>query len=158
MRYFHDSERNQWELTLNLGAAKRVYDALGVDLLNPSQESDDGRAITIRLAFDDFLLGRVVAEMIAPQAKARQLSRDELDALFDARTLAAAEKAFFAEWRDFFTQRGKTWASKAVELDYADKERGEKAALEKVQTLEAERLGATSSDSPDGPESPISAT
>ncbi|MBQ6828418.1 MAG: hypothetical protein IJO46_10435 [Thermoguttaceae bacterium] len=105
MRYFHDSERNQWELTLNLGAAKRVYDALGVDLLNPSQESDDGRAITIRLAFDDFLLGRVVAEMIAPQAKARQLSRDELDALFDARTLAAAEKAFFAEWRDFFTQR-----------------------------------------------------
>ncbi|MBP3531641.1 MAG: hypothetical protein J6K25_10750 [Thermoguttaceae bacterium] len=158
MRYFHDSERNQWELTLNLGAAKRVYDALGVDLLNPSQESDDGRAITIRLAFDDFLLGRVVAEMIAPQAKARQLSRDELDALFDARTLAAAEKAFFAEWRDFFTQRGKTWASKAVALDYASKEVVESASLAKVELLEAERRGATSSDSPVAPESQTSAT
>lgn len=158
MQYFHDSERNQWELTLNLGAAKRVYDALGVDLLNPSQESDDGRAMTIRLAFDDFLLGRVVAEMIAPQAEARHISREELDALFDARTFAAAEKAFFAEWRDFFTQRGKTWAAKAVELDYASKELAESASLARVELLEAERRGATSSDLPVGPESPISAT
>ena len=158
MQAFHDSERNRWELALNLGAAKRVYDALGVDLLNPAQPTDDGRALTVRLAFDDFLLGRVVVEMIAPQAEARHVSREELDALFDARTLAAAEKAFFDEWRDFFTQRGKTWASRAIELDYASKERVESASLAGIERLEAERLGATSSDSPDGPESQISAT
>jgi hypothetical protein len=158
MQAFHDSERNRWELALNLGAAKRVYDALGVDLLNPAQPTDDGRALTVRLAFDDFLLGRVVVEMIAPQAEARHVSREELDALFDARTLAAAEKAFFDEWRDFFTQRGKTWGSGAIELDYASKERVESASLAGIERLEAERLGATSSDSPDGPESQISAT
>ena len=120
--------------------------------------SDNGQTVSARLCYDDLLLGRVVLEMIAPQAEAVRVSRAELEANFDAKTLCDAEAAFFDEWRDFFTQRGKTWASKAVELDYADKERGEKAALEKVQTLEAERLGATSSDSPDGPESPISAT
>ena len=158
MRYFHDKDHNRWALELNLGAAKRVYDALGVDLLNPAFVCDNGQTVSARLCYDDLLLGRVVLEMIAPQAEAVRVSRDELEANFDAKTLCDAEGAFFDEWRDFFTQRGKTWASKAVELDYADKERGEKAALEKVKTLEVERLGATSSDSPDGPESPVSAT
>lgn len=158
MRYFHDKDKSRWEIELNLGAAKRVYDALSIDLLNPAFVCDDGRTVSARLCYDDLTLGRVVAELVAPQAEARQVSRDELEANFDAKRLCAAEAAFFAEWRDFFTQRGKAWATKAIELDHAEKERGEKAALESMRTLEAERLGATSSDSPDEPESPTSAS
>jgi len=96
MRVFHDSDRNRWELKLTLGAAKRVFDETGVDLLNPTKIGTDGRAVLQKLVTGDLLVGGVVFAMIGDQIRERKLDKKEVYDAFDAATITATSTPF---WR-----------------------------------------------------------
>ncbi len=115
MRVFHDSEKNRWELKLTLGAAKRVFDETGVDLLNPTKIGPDGRTVLQKLVTGDLLVGGVVFAMIGDQIRQRQLDESEVYEAFDAATITAMRDAFFAELSDFFIARGRDYLAKALE-------------------------------------------
>lgn len=115
MRVFHDSDKNRWELKLTLGAAKRVFDETGVDLLNPTKIGPDGRTVLQKLVSGDLLVGGVVFAMIGEQIRERKLDENEVYEAFDAATITAMCDAFFAELNDFFIARGRDYLAKALE-------------------------------------------
>lgn len=94
MRVFHDSDRNRWELKLTLGAAKRVFDETGVDLLNPTKIGTDGRTVLQKLVTGDLLVGGVVFAMIGDQIRERKLDEKEVYDAFDAATITATSTPF----------------------------------------------------------------
>lgn len=111
MQEFKDSEGRRWQIRLTLGGVKRILDELGVDLLNLSQYADSSEnSITMRLVNDDLFVGRVVAVLLAEQAK-NYAVENTLD-IFDGATTNAAQEAFFSEFAFFFKDRKNKAAEK----------------------------------------------
>ena len=92
MKTFTDTVGRTWALTLNLGTALAVKDALGVDLLQP--EVGDPPLLT-RLGTDELLLGEVLCCLLAGQFETHKVSESEVRASFDGQTLLAAQTAFY---------------------------------------------------------------
>lgn len=145
MKTFYDNSNRRWCIALNLGTVKRVMDAIGVNLLNPSYDSGDGRALSVRLLMDDYFFGSIVAEIIRPQCFANKVDENELFDLFDAETLLAAQTAFNEEYRDFFERRGNTANMKILTASEAAKEQANKRVID---DLENALNGSTSSELP----------
>src|SRR6056297_1915427 len=101
MKTFTDAAGRTWALTLNLGTAMAVKDALGVDLLQPEQ--GDPPLLT-RLGTDELLLGEVLCALLAGQFETHDVSAADVRAGFDGQTLLAAQRAFHEELVDFFRQ------------------------------------------------------
>lgn len=138
MREFNDRQGRTWFVTINLGACRRVLDKLGVNLLDVGFETDNGEPLTRRLLYDDLFFADVCEVLLEPQ-----------EAPFDTfggYELKKLDEAFWAEYQNFFADRGRDWAAKALEMDR--KTRDDKA----IETLE-KLSGATSSSSPVEPES-----
>ena len=150
MRVFHDSDRNRWELKLTLGAAKRVFDETGVDLLNPTKIGTDGRTVLQKLVTGDLLVGGVVFAMIGDQIRERKLDEKEVYDAFDAATITAMCDAFFAELRDFFIARGREYLAKALE-----EERPNAETVDKKIAAATGTLGSKLRDLPDAQTVPV---
>lgn len=156
MRYFHDSERNKWEINLTLKTAKRVYDALNVDLFQPVRFDENGRTLSERLMNDDLLLGEVVIALIGEQIEARKMTCDEVREAIGAAQFPEIQEAFFEEYSDFFKLRQKQFLADAIRRDF------EKIKEEIAENNVKIRLlvsGETSNASPPSPDSaPTTAT
>lgn len=146
MKTFYDKSNRRWCIALNLGTVKRVIDAIGVNLLNPANDSGDGRALSVRLLMDDYFFGTIVAEIIRPQCFGNKVDENELFDIFDAETLLAAQTAFNEEYRDFFERRGNTAIMKILTASEKAKEQTTKKI---VEGLESALNGLRSSDSQD---------
>ena len=112
MKTFTDTAGRTWTISLNLGTAMAVKDALGIDLLQP--EAGDPPLLT-RLGTDELLLGEVICCLLAGQFEANKVTAEDVRASFDGATLLAAQKAFYEELVDFFRQRGRADRARAVE-------------------------------------------
>ena len=138
MREFKDRKGRTWSIEINLGTVRRVQEKLGVNLLDVGFETDNGEPLTRRLLYDDLFFANVCAVIM-----------DDQGALFDefgGCELKELDERFWAEYKNFFADRGRDWAAKALEMDR--KTRDDKA----IETLE-KLSGATSSSSPVEPES-----
>jgi len=111
MKTFKDSTGRGWKISLTLGSAMAVKDALGVDLLQPEQ--GDPPLLT-RLGTDEMLLGEVLCALLADQFEANGVDGSEVRRAFDGATMLAAQTAFYDELIDFFRSRGRTDRSTAV--------------------------------------------
>jgi len=111
MKTFNDTAGRTWTISLNLGTAMAVKDALEIDLLQP--EAGDPPLLT-RLGTDEMLLGRVLCALLEGQFEAKKVSAEDVRASFDGATLLAAQKAFYEELVDFFRSRGRNDRAKAV--------------------------------------------
>ena len=112
MLTFIDAANRTWTISLNLGTAIAVKDALGVDLLQP--EAGDPPLLT-RLGTDEVLLGEVICALLGGQFDAQNVDEADVRASFDGATLMAAQKAFYEELVDFFQSRGRADRAKAVQ-------------------------------------------
>ncbi|NLF31494.1 MAG: hypothetical protein GX591_11495, partial [Planctomycetes bacterium] len=74
MKTFTDAAGRTWTLTLNLGTAMAVKEALGVDLLQP--ETGDPPLLT-RLGTDEMLLGEVLCAMLAGQFETHKVTAED---------------------------------------------------------------------------------
>ena len=102
MRSFRDKTGRAWSIDLTIGAAKRVLQASGFDLVNPSSKSSDGRELVERLDGDLIAVYEVLWAFIEPQAMALGVTADAFGELMAADCIVEAQGVLFAEWADFF--------------------------------------------------------
>ena len=116
MRAFKDSAGREWEISITIGAVKRVRDLLKlngetVDLLSPN--SGNPPLIT-RLFLDLCLLVDVLYALCRPRAQELRISDEEFGASIAGEEAKAAYEAFFEELIDFFQKAGRQDAAKMV--------------------------------------------
>lgn len=97
MRKFKDSEGREWALSLNIGEAKRVKDALALDLLDPTSLQ--------QLAGDPYLICNVLFVLCEKQAKDAGIDDAAFGRGLAGDSIDEATDAFLAELVDFFPKR-----------------------------------------------------
>jgi len=148
VKAFADADGRNWTISLNLGTAMAVKDALGVDLLQP--EAGDPPLLT-RLGTDEMLLGEVLCALLAGQFEANKVTAADVRAGFDGATLLAAQKAFYEELVGFFQSRGRADRARAVETQAAMIDAAVKAIEEKIGGMDVQEVidGAMSGSLPE---------
>jgi len=102
MKTFVDSTGRAWTISMTIGEAARLRDALKVNILSP--ELDD---VLVRLVTDDLFLFEVLNVLLLPQMEKYDIAAEEVRSLFDGGTLLRAHTALYEELLDFFRQRGR---------------------------------------------------
>jgi len=148
LKTFTDAAGRTWTLSLNLGTALKVRDALNVDLLQPEQ--GDPPLLT-RLGTDELLLGQVICCLLADQLEAHKVTEADVRAGFDGQTLLAAQTAFYEELVGFFRSRGRTDRARAVETQSRVITEAVKAIEARIEALDVDQAirGALSGPSPE---------
>jgi hypothetical protein len=101
MHAFTDTAGRSWELSLTIGAAKRVKGLLGVDLLRLSEGDPP---LVSRLHTDTVLLIDTIFALLKPQADAASISDEQFGEALGGNAAWDAYQAFSAELEDFFRQ------------------------------------------------------
>jgi len=148
MKTFTDTAGRTWTISLNLGTAMAVKDALGIDLLQPEAGAPP---LLTRLGTDELLLGEVICCLLAGQFEANKVTAEDVRASFDGATLLAAQKAFYEELIDFFRQRGRADRARAVETQAKMIEAAVKAIETRIEGIDIDETirGAMSGSSPE---------
>jgi len=148
LKTFTDAAGRTWTISLNLGTALKVRDALDVDLLQPEQ--GDPPLLT-RLGTDELLLGQVICCLLADQLEAHKMTEADVRAGFDGQTLLAAQTAFYEELVGFFRSRGRTDRARAVETQSRVITEAVKAIEAQIEALDVDQAirGALSGPSPE---------
>lgn len=146
MNQFVDKSGQAWPLSITIGAARRVLNKLGVNLLDPSSKTDNELGLSQRLLYDDLFLLDVVGTLLEPQLTERALDKERFFDCVDGATVKRIEETFWKEYLAFFKERGKEWAEKALVLDLETKQKAAETALAEID-------GISSIDSPEGAES-----
>ena len=137
MKTFKDNANHSWEITLTIGAAIKVKDRLGVDLLQP--EVGDPPLLT-RLGTDEMLLAQVIGTLLESQFESHQVDETYIYDSFDGPTFARAHEAFYKELIDFFQSRGRKDRATAVEKQMKMIEAGVKAAQAKLDEIDVDQV------------------
>ncbi len=111
MHGFQDSAGRKWRLELTIGAAKRVRDLLGENLLAPEGGEEP---LLARLATDPWVLADVLYVLLLPQAQAAGVSDEEFGASLGADAILDGQTALLAEMADFFHRLHRTDLATAV--------------------------------------------
>ncbi|MBN2559918.1 MAG: hypothetical protein JXQ75_03185 [Phycisphaerae bacterium] len=111
MHTFVDTKNRTWNLSLTLGAAKRVRDLLGINLLEP--EAGDPPLLT-RLGTDPILLLDVIYCLVEPQAQKDGVSDVEFGESLGGDAVLQAQQALYEELIDFFRRSGRTDRAEAL--------------------------------------------
>ena len=148
MKTFTDTTGRQWSISINLGTALKVRQALDVDLLQP--EAGDPPLLT-RIGTDEILLGQVICCLLQKQFEKHDMDENDVLASFDGTTLLAAQKAFYEELVDFFRSRGRADRARAVEVQAKLIETAVAAVQSRIDSMDLEKLidGAMSGESPE---------
>lgn len=125
---FQDSTGNEYNIIINIGKALSVLESTGADLLNPLSKSDNDMPITQRLLYDDIYLAKVIASLVSDDSKEQARVLESLD----GSSMKRAENAFWKEYRFFFEERGKKWASTAIQADLTTREANAQKALDEL--------------------------
>jgi len=147
MKAFQDEHGTQWELSLTIGAAQRVRDLLGVDLLEPLEprqkpkaragrsrkaRAAPGPALMTELELDMPLLCAVIHVLLKPQIEKAGLGDEDFADRLDGVTLRRAHDAFFSEWHDFFLHTGRLEISELMQKQTEYIQQVTQAAVEKL--------------------------
>ena len=148
MKTFNDKDGRVWQISITLGSAIKVKEALDIDLLQP--ESGDPPVIT-RLGTDEFLLARVICVLIQDQFEKHNVDEDAIYNSMDGDTVLQAQTAFYDELIDFFQQRGRQDRATAVAKQAEMITAAVKQVTEKVSSIDTEEMirGAISGSLPE---------
>jgi len=157
MKTFKDAADRTWELSVTIGAAKRIKDTLGVDLLQLDKPAEgDQRPILTRLGMDELLLAEVILCIIGEEQFAKHdITPEQVVDAFDGKTILKAQTAFYEELIDFFRQRGREYLAKAIQKQLATIDAAAARAEKILDNLVPETLisGKTFGESPGSSES-----
>jgi len=148
MKAFTDSAGRAWEVTVNVGAVRRVRDILGVDLVDVA-----GGDLLDRLADDPVLLVDVLYILVKPQADAKGASDEDFGRAMVGGVLDEAASALMKELLGFFpsAQRARALGKMARKLEAQQAALAEAeaalAAIPATQTADV-RPGNSSGNSP----------
>jgi hypothetical protein len=131
MHQFKDSGDRTWSLSLNLGEAKRLKDALAVDLLDPASLQ--------KLCDDPYTVANVLYALCEGQAKAAGITDEQFGALLAGDTIDAATDALLAEIVDFFPRRQREALKSLLAKIQAARAEGVSLAEEKLTSPQMEQ-------------------
>jgi len=149
MKSFTDSAGLTWEVTVNVGAVRRVRDLLGVDLMDVA-----GGDLLDRLADDPVLLVDVLYVLVKPQADAKDVSDEDFGRGMVGGVLDDAASALMKELLGFFpsAQRARALGKMARKIEAQQAAVAEAAAALAVMPLPGEAApetgGGSSGNSP----------
>lgn len=143
MKPFADSEKREWAVVVNVGAVRRVRDALGVDLLDVARGG-----LLERLADDPVLLVNVLYVLCRSEADARGVSDEDFGRAMVGGVLDDAASALFKELLDFFPSAQRARALGKLARLLKDQEA---AAVEAMASMP----GGSSGNSPASAESTL---
>lgn len=101
MHPFTDTAGRKWELSLTIGAAKRVKGLLSIDLLDLAGGNPP---LITRLHTDAMLLIDTIYAILKPAADAAGITDEQFGELLGGNAAWDAYQAFTAELEDFFRQ------------------------------------------------------
>ena len=107
MRSFKDSKNRQWDINFNIGAAIRIKQQAGYDLLKMATDEDDQMPV-LELLLSDITVAEVICAVISGQLAEKNVTQDDFFVSLDGKCFADASGAFMEELKDFFLQSGKT--------------------------------------------------
>jgi len=147
MKPFTDSQGRMWNVTVNVGAIKRVRDLLGVDLLDVANGD-----LLSRLADDPCLLVDVLFVLCKPEADAKGVGDEDFGRGMVGGVLDEASAALIKELLDFFPSAQRALALGRMARKIVEQEAAVAEAAEMLKPLAAEALakaaGASSGNSP----------
>jgi len=116
MKTFKDSAGQEWTINITLGAARRVKEECGINLLALDEEvAEEGTSVLAILGTDELLLGGVIAEILRPQFAERGTTAEEVIENFTPEVVLASTNAFFEALIHFFRTTGREDKATAVE-------------------------------------------
>jgi len=142
MKSFTDTAGREWKIAVTIGAAKRIKDSLGVDLLRLDKPSEDDKLpLLTRLGLDELLLAEIICCLIGEKQFAEHnVTEDDIRDSFDGATMLAAQKTFYEELIAFFQQRGRAYLATAIKKQLATIEAAAKKAEAILEKLDPETL------------------
>ena len=146
MKPFTDSQGRTWNVTVNVGAIKRVRDLLGVDLLDVANND-----LLSRLADDPCLLVDVLYALCKPEADAAKVTDEDFGQAMVGGVLDEASGVLMKELLDFFPSAQRAMALGRMARKIVEQEAALAQAAEAMKPLiEAAREtpGASSGNSP----------
>jgi len=161
MKTFKDTRDREWKIALTFGAAKRVKDLLGVNLL--ALDAGDPPLLT-RLGTDVMLLCDVIFALIKPQADEQNVTDEQFGAALGGEAILNAQAAFYEELVLFSQGLGRTDLAKTIHAQAAMIKKAVALVTDKIDAS-AERqiakieseietiLGDSSTNSPESAES-----
>jgi len=152
MRIFKDKSGETWEVSMTVGAAKRLRDRCGIDIMAPEKTGPDGLPGLTSLGVDEFRQAEAIACMLEPQFLARGMDSDQVLDLFDGAALAAAQTAFWEELENFFRSQGHPARAAMVMKQRQALSLAVRLAAERVEAVDVGTAvaGAMSTSSPGG--------
>jgi len=111
MQSFKDSTGRAWNLSIDVGAVKRIRDLLKVDLMDAI--SDSGRLL-MKLDGDPCLLVDIIYVLCKPEADAANITDEDFGRAMIGDVIDSATAAFLEELANFFPGRRRTLLKKAV--------------------------------------------
>lgn len=161
MKTFKDTKDREWKIALTFGAAKRVQDLLGENLL--ALDAGDPPLLT-RLGTDVMLLCDVIFALIKPQADEQNVTDEQFGAALGGDAILNAQTAFYEELVLFFRGLSRTDLVKTIEAQAAIIKKAVDLVTDKMPAsaerqmakMEAEIetiLGESSTGSPESAES-----
>jgi len=142
MKSFKDTAGRQWNIAVTIGAAKRIKDTLGVDLLRLDRPSEDDQLpLLTRLGVDELLLAEIICCLIGEKQFAEhEVTENDIRDSFDGSTMLAAQTAFYEELIDFFRSRGRDYLATAIEKQLATIQAAANKAEAILEKLDPETL------------------
>ncbi len=155
MKTFRDSENREWQIAMNITAAKRVLDLLKVNLLEPEVGTPP---LLTRLGTDIILLCDVLYAICKPQADQREISDEQFGQALGGDAIFQATKALMEELTDFFQSLRRTDRARGVTvqgqiISKAVETADLKLAQIKPDELVEKAFSASSTSSPESSES-----
>lgn len=116
MERFTTSDGKQFILKINIGAAFRVKEKTGFNILNPAEAQNNNNVPLVgQILTDDLILSEIVAAIIAPQLEDNKTSLESFYNSLDGGALLSVQSAFLSEYRNFFTERGAAPLAQLIE-------------------------------------------
>lgn len=141
MQKFKDAENREWQIAITIGSVDAVFEAIGVDLLQPDvPQGTSNDPLLTQLGTDERLLGQVICELLMEQIDAANMDVKDIKAAFDGKTMLAATAAFHKEWAHFFRERGRTDRVTMIEKQAVLMGRGVERARELIEEVDVDEI------------------
>jgi len=143
MKTFTDATGKSWNVEINIGAAKRVRDLTGVNLLSPL--AGDPPLMTM-LTIDPLIQAEVLYALVKPQADAARVTEESFYAIIATRALGDAADAMLEELMGFFRVLGQSTVADAIQANRTLMAAGMKS----VEIRAAEAMARMTRSTPSG--------
>lgn len=131
MQFFKDNQNREWEININVGTAKRIKAACGIDVF--SLFADEGSSLQ-ELSQDFVMLVDTLWIICSKQAEARGISEEQFAEGLTGDVIADATNSFLLDIVNFFPEKKKKVLLQVLEKTQKAAETQEEIMINQLQS------------------------